>query len=88
MKMVRRMIAGIAALAFAFLGWWVALDNPQPVEVRLVGFDLPPLGLGLVLLIAFAAGALAGMAAGLPSLLRLKGTVRRLRRALAEAERP
>lgn len=77
---MKKMIYLIVVLFCLFIGLWIAQDNPQVVAVRLLGFPLSGLSLGLWLLLALACGILAGLAATLPLLWRLESINRKLRR--------
>ncbi len=91
--MARLKFAGwlLVAAACVLLGIWVVQDNPDAVSLRLLGFPLGDLPLGLWLLGAFFVGAGAGFLSGSVALLRLQRRVRLYRRHLAHlkaADRP
>ncbi len=77
MKKAKHLLQFLGILLCLFVGLWVAQDNAQPVEVRLVGFALPPLPLGLWLLIMLSAGVVLGMLASLPAMVRARSDRRR-----------
>ena len=79
MKRLKRIILGLIVILFLFLGLWIAQDNPQTVDVILLGFALKPLSLGMWLLITLAVGVVLGMLASLPVIFRNDAENRRLR---------
>ncbi len=79
MKSLKRLLYALILLLCLFMGLWLTQDNPQAVTVTLLGFSLPPLALGLWLVIALVGGVVLGMAASLPRLLRLNRRLRRER---------
>lgn len=82
MQSVKKLLVGLGVIFFLLLGFWLAKDNADPVVVRLLGFSMQRLPLGIVLLLVFFSGALLGLVAGTPALVRLTRLNRRMRRAL------
>lgn len=62
-----------------FIGLWTAQDNPQLVDIRLLGFPVGPIPLGFCLVIMLVTGMIVGMLASLPIMLRLGAENRRLK---------
>jgi uncharacterized integral membrane protein len=80
MKQLKTIVLVLTILICAFLGLWIAQDNPQPVTLSLLGFPLGQLPLGLWLILALVCGLALGMLASLPLILKVRGENRRLRR--------
>lgn len=70
MKRIKSILLGLAVLVCIFLGLWLTQDNPQLVNVSVLGFQLAPLPLGFWLLITLVSGILIGMLASMPMIIR------------------
>lgn len=79
MKRIKSILLGLAILICLFLGLWLTQDNPQLVNVKLLGFDIAPLPLGFWLLITLVAGILIGMLASIPMIIRKGREVKALK---------
>lgn len=77
---MKKIVYLLVALISLFTGLWIAQDNPETVVITLLGFPLGGMSAGLWLLLAFAVGILAGLAATLPLIWRLTAANRTLRR--------
>jgi len=75
----------IVALLAIWFGFWVVVDNPESITVKLAGFEMKSLPSGLLLLAVFSGGCLVGLLAGLPSVTKLKRQVGRLNRQLPKS---
>ena len=81
MRRIKNLLQLVAILICIFIGWWTAQDNTEIVPVYLLGFHLPPLSVGVWLMVMLAAGAVLGMLASLPVLFRTRAEIRRLKRS-------
>lgn len=70
MKRIKSILLGLAVLVCIFLGLWLTQDNPQLVEVKVLGFEVAPLPLGFWLIIALVSGVAVGMLASMPVIIR------------------
>ena len=77
MRKLKKLLLFAAIVLCLFLGLWTAQDNAQPVDVRLLGFSLPSLSLGLWLLIMLGMGVILGILASLPAIVRSRPERRR-----------
>ena len=77
---MKKFFYSLLILISLFIGLWIAQDNPDTELVTLFGFPLGGISIGLWLLLAFAVGILAGLAATLPLIWRLTAANRALRR--------
>jgi len=64
-KKVRSFLWLLFFLVALFLGAWIAVDNPHPIDFMLFGFSMPQQELGLLMLAVFAAGLLLGLFANI-----------------------
>ncbi len=83
---VKRWLGLLLVLICVLIGIWVVQDNPLEVPVKLLGFPLQELPLGIWLLAAFLAGSALCYVAGFPNTLKNRSQVRRLQRQLMLAE--
>ena len=75
----------LVVLAAVWLGFWLVVDNPQVITVRLLGFEVESLPTGLWFLLVFSTGCLIGLLCGWPQLIRLKKQLSSLNRRLMKA---
>lgn len=80
MKRIKNILLALAVMLSIFIGLWLGQDNPDTVNVVLLGFQLPPLPLGVWLLVALVVGIVLGLLASLPLLIRANAENRRLKR--------
>lgn len=64
---------------WVLVGLWIVQDNPDPTTLRLLGFALGDLPLGVWIIGIFFLGAAIGLLSGSIALLRLRREVRRYR---------
>jgi len=79
MKRLKTILLTLVVILCIFAGLWIAQDNPQPVALRLLGFPVGEIPVGLGLLVVLALGALLGLIASGPTILRLRAENRRLK---------
>jgi len=80
---VKKILLWFAIFLSLFIGLWIAQDNPQIVEVTLLGFPISSLPLGLWLLLMFAVGLAIGLVASVPLVARTSAENRRLKRTVS-----
>ena len=61
MFILRKALLSLLLILAIVTGFWVVIDNPEPVVFRLLGFTLSTLPLGMWALLAFLLGCVAGM---------------------------
>ena len=86
MKKLKTLLLIMVCVLVILLGFWVVVENPQVVTVRLGGQQTNSLPLGGWLLLLFSAGVLFGSVCGFPSLIAQKRKVRALSRKLNKPE--
>lgn len=87
MRWIKRVIAVIALLLVLAVGVLFSVQNGATVSLDLLFIQLPPLRLATLLMLAFAAGGLAGLGAASIALLRLQTLRRGMQRRLQRCER-
>ena len=80
-RLLRWVQLGLALLAF-LLGLWFALNNATSVSVQFLGLNLPPLALGVWLLLFALMGLLLGYGLSALGLLRCQRRSHQLQRQL------
>ncbi|MCK9502871.1 MAG: LapA family protein [Porticoccaceae bacterium] len=80
MARIKKILLWLVVLLSFFIGLWVAQDNPQVVDITLLGFSAAPLPLGLWLLVMFTAGIAVGLLASLPLVIKTSAENRRLKK--------
>jgi uncharacterized integral membrane protein len=83
MNRIKKILLWLIILLSFFVGLWVAQDNPQVVDITLLGFSINPMPLGLWLLLMFATGLAVGLIAGLPLVMKINAENRRLKKLLS-----
>jgi len=83
MNRIKKILLWLIILLSFFIGLWVAQDNPQVVDITLLGFSINPMPLGLWLLLMFATGLAVGLIAGLPLVMKINAENRRLKKLLS-----
>jgi uncharacterized integral membrane protein len=61
--MIKKFFVAILLLVAAVIGFWIVVDNPEPVTFRLLGFVVSVLPLGLWALLVFLCGCFTGILA-------------------------
>lgn len=79
MQRIKRLLVYCFVVLCIFVGLWTAQDNPQLVEIRLLGFPVDAMPLGLSLVIMLVAGMIIGLFASLPLIAKLGTENRRLK---------
>lgn len=86
MALLKKILFWLAVIVTLLLGIWVGRDNSQDVLVTLLGFQLPELPLGVLVIGVFLFGVISGGLLTLPSSLRYRRAAKRYRRRLLEVE--
>jgi len=86
MRFLKRIFVAILFIFFLLLGFWVAQENSAPVAIKLFGFPIQQVSLGLCLLAMFFSGVLLGLLAGTPSILRIARKNRQMQRTLQASQ--
>lgn len=91
MKILRKIVTVLVALAMVGVGVLFALQNKAPVPLDLLVYTFEPQSLALWVLSAFALGGIAGMLVSSVILLRMRTSLgssrRQLDRTRAELEK-
>ena len=85
MNTVKKILLVVIVLFALLLGWWVIQDNLDLVTVRLFGFDVLTLPVGLVLLISLGIGCLLGILATTPPLMSARHRAKKLEKQFASS---
>lgn len=88
MAWFRKAFYWLAAFSLLFSGLWLVIVNDQRITLNLLFWRAADVNAGAAVLGGFIAGAFVGVLVGLNlySMLRLKGSVWRLRRELKQTQ--
>lgn len=88
MRVLKKLLLLAAAFLLLFIGTWLVVVNNQAVSLNLIVFATPHINIGLVVLLSFAVGSLAGMLLGfnLFGLLKLNNRLYWLKREVRQLQ--
>lgn len=87
MKLLKKLLIGLALCVTLLLGWWIGSDNSDTVPVVLLGFELGSYPLGTWTLFVFGLGVVLGIILTLPPWLNSQRLMKRYRTRLSGIER-
>jgi uncharacterized integral membrane protein len=87
MKSLKKLLVVVLALSAVILGIWFSVDNPQEITLVLLGFDLPEMPLGVVVLGVLLLGASVGFCVSLLPVIKAAGENSSLKRKLKRRDK-
>lgn len=85
MQIFKRVLLLLIVILFALIGMWIVQDNAGSTAFSLFGFALGEQQVGVLVLLSFMGGTVAGLVVSLIPLLRSKLALRRCRKQLLAA---